>query len=616
MNPIQGTMCGIFGIVFGTSNPDMGKILLEAGRRLVYRGYDSVGVGVMDGKKTDLRKDAGTIEQVSLDHQFTEIGGERGMIQLRWATFGRPSRRNAQPHYDCDEDMIGAHNGNIVNCTQLKNLYKSEGHKVRGWNDGEMVVHTVEKYYDENGGDLKAAIMRGDEDLHGDYAFVITTIHSNEMYAVKRGSSLYLGVGEDFICCSSDLPSILPLTKMILPLIDGECVRFDENKFEIFSIKDGKEIEREPKESDLDPETASKGGFDHFMLKEIYDQPKRAEMMLETLEESDFVDSFIERIAEARRTFIVACGSSLNAAITGSYFFNKFAGLPVIPVIAGQFIDNYGYSITDEDCVIFISQSGETKDVINGLNFLRKTEKGTLLGILNVLGSTLMLNTDVYLPLACDLEISVPATKTFTNQVILLYFVALKLGKLTGRLSARRSRELTKELHTLPHLLERTIHHVKPKVEKLAKKLQGTQDCYCLGYGVCHGIALEGALKIKEITYVHCEGMYSSEFKHGPLSIVTEDYPIIFITTPEDTYMIVSHMNEVSCRKGRVIVISEDSKSLRMNSRHYIATPRAGPNLSPLINIIPIQLLAYFWATANGIDPDYPRNLSKTLTVD
>ncbi len=609
-------MCGIFGIVFGKSNPELGKIMVEAGRRLVYRGYDSVGVGVMDGKRTDLRKDAGTIEQVSREYRFEELSGERGIIQLRWATFGRPSKRNSQPHYDCDGDMIGAHNGNIVNCTQLRNQYMKEGHAVKGWNDGEMMVHTVEKYYDQYGRDLNDALIRADADLHGDYAFVITTVHANEMYAVKRGSSLYLGVGDGFICCSSDLPSILPLTKMIMPLRDGEFVRFDESSFTLFSLKDGSEIDRIPEESELDPEEANKGGFEHYMAKEIYDQPKRVEMLMETLDESDFVDSFIEKIMEAKRIFIVACGSSFNASVTGSYFFNKFAGVPVMPVIAGQFIDNFGQSIGEEDCVIFISQSGETKDVINGLNFLRKLKKGTLLGVLNVLGSTLMLNTDVYLPLVCDLEISVPATKTFLNQVVLLYYVALELGRKNGMLKKKRYETLKRELRTLPGILRKTLARVDPQCKTLVKDLEGISDCYCLGYGVSHGIALEGALKIKEITYIHCEGMYSSEFKHGPLSIVSKGYPVLFITTPEDTYMIVSHMNEVSCRKGNVIVISEDSRSLRANSDHFLATPRAGTNLSPIVNVIPLQLLSYYWALAGGVDPDYPRNLSKTLTVD
>lgn len=609
-------MCGIFGIVFAETNPELGKILTEAGKRLTYRGYDSVGVGVVDGETTDLRKDAGTIEQVSTDYRFGEMRGQRGITQLRWATFGRPSQRNAQPHYDCDRDMIGAHNGNIVNCTQLKDQYVEEGHDVKGWNDGEMVVHTVEKYYDLHDRDLKQAIIDGDKDLHGDYAFAITTIYKNEIYCVKKGSSLYLGVGDGFICCSSDLPSILPLTKMIVPLVDGDCVRFTHDEFEIFSIKDGSVIDKQPEESELDPESASKGGYPHFMLKEISDQPKRVETLIKTLDESKFTDRFIDKVLNADKVYLVSCGSSLNASITGAYFFNKFGGVPAIPVIAGQFIDMYGNSIGENDSVIFVSQSGETKDVINCVNFLRKIEKGNILGVLNVLGSTLMLNSDVYLPLVCDLEISVPATKTFMNQVVLFYYCAIKLGRASGNLSESRYLEMKEELNGLPDLLMRTQERVDGRCKALARELVDVNDTYCLGYGVCHGIALEGALKIKEITYSHCEGMYSSEFKHGPLSIVTEGYPIFYVTTPEDTNMIVSHMNEVSCRKGKVVVISEDSKMLRENSDVFLATPRAGPNLAPVVNVVPLQLLSYHWAVARGIDPDFPRNLSKTLTVD
>jgi len=609
-------MCGIFGIVYEDRNPGLGKVLLEAGKRLVYRGYDSVGVGVVDGDAIDLRKDAGTIEKVSADYKFGEMEGARGIIQLRWATFGRPSQRNAQPHVDCDGDMVGAHNGNIVNCTQLKDQYISEGHNVRGWNDGEMVVHTVEKHYDRNGGDMLDAILKGDVDLHGDYAFCITTKEKNEMYAVKRGSSLYLGVGDGFVCASSDLPSILPLTKMVVPLRDGEVVRYTHDSYQIYSMPDGTEVMREAEESDLDPESANMGGYPHFMLKEIDDQPKRVETLLKSLVESKFTDAFVDEILASKKVFLVSCGSSLNASITGAYYFNKLAGVAAIPVIAGQFIDLYGQSITNEDCVIFVSQSGETKDVINGVNFLRKEGKGKVLGVLNVLGSTLMLNSDAYLPLVCDLEISVPATKTFMNQVVLFYYVGLRMGLRSGQLPKEKYEESMAELQTLPSLLEKTYRRVEGRCKRLAQRLKDHDDSYCLGYGICHGIALEGALKIKEITYGHCEGMYSSEFKHGPLSIVQKGYPVIYITTPEDTNMIVSHMNEVSCRKGMVITISQDSNVLQQNSEILLATPAAGPNLAPIVNIVPIQLLAYYWATAKGINPDFPRNLSKTLTVD
>jgi glucosamine--fructose-6-phosphate aminotransferase (isomerizing) len=616
-------MCGIFGIVFKNPRQDLGRILIEAGTRLTYRGYDSVGCATVEGTtikddKIDLRKDTGTIDEVSKRYNFIKMKGIRGMIQLRWATFGRPSKINAQPFFGCDTNIVGAENGNIVNTAQLREKYMAEGHAVRSWNDGEILVHAIEKYYN-NSKDMKNSIIQSAKEMHGDYSYVVTTIYDNIMYTVKKGSSLYLGVGKDFVCCSSDLPSILPLTKMIVTLNDNEFVEFSWDRYAIYNIIDGSPIKRKPVKSEFDIESATKEGYPHFMLKEIHEQPSRADMLLKVLEESRFVEKFFERLdgrSGRGDIYLMGSGSSYNACVTGAYFLNKLAHVPTIPVIAGQFIDLYGNTVTDDSVIVCVSQSGETKDVINVVNYCKKIEKGTILSMINVLGSTLMLNSDVYLPLACDLEVSVPATKTFMNQVVALYYLALKLGGERGIVGKRRYEYLMSELNRLPQILENTIRTTEYQCKVIGNDLAKHSDCYCLGYGVCHGIALEGALKIKEITYGHCEGMYSSEFKHGPLSIIEERYPVIYVTTPEDTNMIVSHMNEVLCRKGRVITIAEESTTLRKNSTDYIVVPTSSPSLAPILNIIPLQLISYYWSVARGINPDQPRNLSKTLTVD
>ena len=635
-------MCGIFGIVFSEDRPEIGKILIDAGKRLTYRGYDSVGMAVIkkDSKEIDLRKDVGTVDEVAEKYRIKDMGGVRGIVQLRWATFGTPAKENAQPHIDCTGKMVGAHNGNIVNTVQLREHFLNEGHDVKGWNDGEMVVHSIEEMMDGNFSKegIRQAIIRSNQQLKGDYAFTLTHIRENIMYAAKKGSSLYLGIGAGFVCTSSDLPSIIPLTRKIVYLKDGEFVEFDHNSYRIFDINTMEEIQREPVVSDLGVNDVWKGEFPHFMLKEIHEQPETVRNMLDLLESSVYVDKFLNILEGADHIYFVASGSSYNAAVNGAYFFNKLAHKVVIPVIAGQFIEAYGNSLTEKTALVCISQSGETKDVINVVNYAKEKGKGHILSIVNVLGSTLMNQSEVYLPLASNLEISVPATKTFLNQVVMLLYLAYRAGlsSLKNRTDTMAGNNLMESkmsstnkmvmpdpenmhaaIMSLPSLIRQTIESTENQCREIGEGLSGHKDIYSLGYGVCHGTALEGALKIKEITYAHCEGMYSSEFKHGPLSIVDKGYPVIYSTVPQDAGMIVSHMNEVACRNGRVIVISEEHENIGRNASDRIWVPTTGnPFITAILNVIPLQLIAYYWSVKVGNDPDFPRNLSKTLTVD
>ncbi len=607
-------MCGIFGIIYKDTREELGEILVKAGRNLTYRGYDSVGcVAIADGK-ADLRKDIGTVDEVAKSLKLSEMRGDRGIAQLRWATFGAPSKVNAQPHFDSKMEMVGAHNGNIVNMIQLNEEFRKEGMVVRSTNDGETCIHAVERHYKKTK-DMKKAIMLAAKDLHGDYAYAITRLNEKALYCTKMGSSLYLGVGKGSICCSSDLPSILPFTKEIVALRDGEMVEYTHNSYQIYEVSTGKKIDRKPEKSTLSVELASKGGYPHFMLKEIHEQPERVRTLLKALDESKYRDVFLDHMA-GPDVYLVGSGSSYNACVTGAYYFNRLSKRKVVPVIAGQFESLYGNVLKKDSVVVCVSQSGETKDVMNVVNFCRRNKVGRVLGVLNVLGSSLMHASEAYLPLACDLEMSVPATKTFMNQLVLLIYLAIRLGEKTGGLSKAEAKELKGRLHELPALLEKAIEQTAPACEKLAVELAKKKDTYCLGYGMNHGIAMEGALKIKEITYSHCEGIYSSEFKHGPLSIIDPGYPVIYVTSKEDSHMIISHMNEVSCRHGRVICISEDDKGLRHNSHDFIAVPKGHELFAPALNVVAVQLLAYHWSVKKGVDPDYPRNLSKTITVD
>lgn len=595
-------MCGIFGIVTEQEQP-LGPILIEAARRLTYRGYDSVGAATISGSRIDLRKDVGKVDEVAARYNFAEMTGSRGITQLRWATFGAPSQVNAQPHLDSDGDLVGAHNGNVVNNVELRQQFMAEGMTVRSHNDGESCVHAVERYIDR-GYDFIEAIRRAYHDLQGDYAYVIGRINDDKLYAIKKGSGLVVGIGEGFTCVSSDLPSILPLTRKILRIQDGEIITLWADHVELRSVLDGQLIKREPEIVTETMEAVQKGGYAHFMLKEIHEQPQVAREVLHMLDGSAEVEQVLNTIRNARQVYLIGCGTSYHACLAGSVYFAQLAGRAVIPVLAPQFIPQYLPAVNRQDVGIFVSQSGETKDVLNALQ-AAEARGMTSLGLANVIGSTLTKATACWLPLCCGYEISVPATKTFTNQVVTFLYLAYRLA---GR--------DTSPLEQIPALMEQTLAASEPQVQAITPAVNQWNDLYCLGYGATYPMALEGALKLKEITYAHCEGMLSTEFKHGPLSAVTDNYPVLFVAGPEDVPLIVSGINEVTCRGGRAIAIGQEDPRLRANASDVITLPAAAPEISSLLSVLPLQLLAYHMSVARGYDPDFPRNLSKTLTVD
>ncbi|MBN2115265.1 MAG: glutamine--fructose-6-phosphate transaminase (isomerizing) [Anaerolineales bacterium] len=595
-------MCGIFGYVTNKEEK-LGPILIEAAQRLTYRGYDSVGAATLRDGTIDLRKDVGKVEAVSEKYRFAEMTGSRGITQLRWATFGEPSQVNSQPHIDSDGDMVGAHNGNVVNNVELREQFIAEGMTVRSQNDGETCVHAVERYINR-GYQFIDAIRLAYGDLQGDYAFVIGRANDDKLYAFKKGSGMVVGLGEGFTCVSSDLPSILPLTRTIIRPQDGEIVTLWADRVEVRSVKDGRLIERAPEQVSESMDAVQKGGYPHFMLKEIHEQPQVARELLHLLDGSPEVEQLVDRMKRARHLYFIACGTSYHAALAGSVYFAQLAGRPAIPVLAPQFIPQYAPAVGHEDVGLFISQSGETKDVLNALEAAEKRGMECY-GLANVIGSTLTKATSFCLPLCCGYEISVPATKTFTNQVITFLYLAYRMAG-----------QDTRELDHIPELMEQTMDATGAQVESIAKDINSWEDMYCLGYGATYPIALEGALKLKEITYAHCEGMLSTEFKHGPLSAVSRDFPIIFVAGPKDVPLIISGINEVKVRGARTIVIAEDDPRLHANADDVIVLPKSDAQISALLGVLPLQMLSYHMSIMRGFDPDFPRNLSKTLTVD
>jgi len=595
-------MCGIFGYVTNKETA-LGPILIAAAERLTYRGYDSVGAATLNNGKIDLRKDVGKVDSVAAKYNIGEMRGSRGITQLRWATFGEPSQINAQPHLDSDGDMVGAHNGNVVNNVELREQFMAEGMTVRSQNDGETCVHAVERYINR-GYEFIDAIRLAYGDLEGDYTFVIGRADDDKLYAFKKGSGMVVGLGKGFTCVSSDLPSILPLTREVIRPQDGEIVTLWADKVEVRSVKDGKRIERKPETVTESMDAVQKGGYPHFMLKEIHEQSQVARELSHVLNGNREVESLVEKMKNARNLFFIGCGTSYHAASVGAVYFAQLAGRAAIPVLAPQFIAQYAPAVTHDDVGIFVSQSGETKDVLNALE-VAEARGMACFGLANVVGSTLTKATSFSLLLCCGYEISVPATKTFTNQVVTFLYLAYKLAGKDVR-----------ELDSIPELMDKTLEMVEPQVKEIAKEINEWNDLYCLGYGATYAIALEGALKLKEITYAHCEGMLSTEFKHGPLSAVSKGFPIVFVAGPNDVPLIISGINEVKVRGARTIVIAEEDSRLRANADDVIALPKSDPQISALLGVLPLQLLSYHMSVMRGFDPDFPRNLSKTLTVD
>jgi len=510
---------------------------------------------------------------------------------------------NSQPHLDSEGLMVGAHNGNVVNNAELREEFIAEGMIVRSTNDGESCVHAVERFI-RQGFSMIDAIRKAYDVLKGDYAFVIGKADDDRLYAFKKGSGLVAGIGDEFTVVSSDLPSILPLTRNIVFMNDGEIIELSDQCFTIYSVSTGEVIDRSAEIVEETMEVAQKGGFDHFMLKEIHEQPKVAEELLHLWNNSPSIDVTVEALKNARNIYFVGCGTSFNACVAGAVYFNRLSAKTTIPIAAPQFIPQYNRAIGPEDVGIFVSQSGETKDVLNAVEIARK-QGMRIFSLVNVVGSTLTKLSEKWLPLVCGYEISVPATKTFTNQLVAFLYLAYKVA----------AKDIN-ELNQLPDHMLKTIEEALNQVREILTYVQIGNDIYCLGYGITYPIAREGALKLKEITYAHCEGMLSTEFKHGPLAAVKKAYPIIFSTIREDIPLIISGINEVTCRGARAIVIGPKDERLESNAHHTIRIAEPTPEFASILTIIPLQLLSYYMSVHRGFDPDFPRNLSKTLTVD
>jgi glucosamine--fructose-6-phosphate aminotransferase (isomerizing) len=607
-------MCGIFGCALREGNA--APIIHAALKRLEYRGYDSVGEATISDGKLYVKKDRGKIDAVHKIHNLDDLPGSIGIGHTRWATHGAPLQVNAHPHLDCKKQIAVIHNGIIENFTELRLELEARGHVLKSKTDTEMIAHLIEDGL--NVGNLKFAdaVLEAVKKLEGSYSVaVISTNEPDKIVCARNESPLVIGVAAEGLYCASDIPALLPLTKKTVIVENGELVTLSRDDFEIRKIVDSSIVERKPKLIDWSPEMAVKDGYPHFMLKEIHEQPQTLRSTLRLQEHYlDLMATFLER---AREVFLVACGTSYHACLAASYMFSKLAFLGTYPVIASECVEQHGKSIGIDSTILAVSQSGETSDTLAAVMTARE-RAATILGLTNVVDSTLTRVSRVYIDQQSGPEIGVAATKTFTSQVSVLAQLALRVAKKRGKVSQDEMDYLGERLKNLPNDAETIIRRQEEKVRHIAKKYKDAKAFLFLGRGISTATAYEGRLKLMEIAYVPAIALPAGESKHGPIGLVEPGFPVVIVCPKDETHKtVIGNIMEMKARGASVIaVVEEGDQEIERLADDYVEVPKGiGEILSPILFVIPLQLLAYCMAVEKGYDPDMPRNLAKSVTV-
>jgi glucosamine--fructose-6-phosphate aminotransferase (isomerizing) len=619
-------MCGIVGYV---GNKQVVPVIIDGLRKLEYRGYDSAGIAVVDeGHSLEVRRAEGKLRNLEETIRLQPLDGTYGIGHTRWATHGRPTEENAHPHRDCSGRVVVVHNGIIENYIQLKERLRAKDHRFVTETDTEVVAHLVEEYLKE-GDTFETAVRRTVHDLRGIFALAI--IHADEadtVIAVRQGPPVVIGLGDGEYFVASDIPPILQHTRDIFFLGDGEIAVLTKDSVRVTDFE-GSAVEPQQQRITWDPIMAEKGGFKHFMLKEIYEQPRavrdtvQGRISLDTgrvyLDEMHITDGDFTRLTSIK---IAACGTSWHAGLAGKYMIEQLARVPVEVDYASEF--RYRDPVLDENTLLLvISQSGETADTIAALREA-KEHGSKVLAICNVQGSMIMREADGTILTHAGPEIGVASTKAFTSQMIALYLFGIYLGQLRGVLSQEQARHHAQQLAELPVKIENLLSG-SDDIEELSKEFFRSTDFLYLGRGINFPVALEGALKLKEISYIHAEGYPAGEMKHGPNALIDERLPVVVVNTREvgnrasELRYEKTHSNivEVKAREGVVLsILTEGDEMSASVSDHVIEIPESSDLLSPILSIIPLQLLAYHIAVRRGCDVDQPRNLAKSVTVE
>ncbi len=607
------TMCGIFGIISRESN--VAPQINEGLKRLEYRGYDSVGVATIYNKSISIRKDKGTLDEVSKRLNLKDMMGTIGIGHTRWATHGAPSQINAHPHSNRTGDIAVIHNGVIENFLELKKELTDKGYTFVSRTDTEVIPHLLTEEL-KNEKNLRKAITTALRKLRGSYAIALISNNEPEkIFCARNESPLVLGVAEDAIYCASDVPAILPYTNQIAYLRNGEIAVLSLEGYEIYRITDDTPVNRPLEEIKWTLDMAEKLGHHHFMLKEIMEQPQSLRYGLRLQEQYlDLLTAFLDR---GKDVFLLAAGTSYHSCLAASYVFSKLARLTAYPIVSSEFIEQFDSTVGIESVVLSVSQSGETYDTLKAIEHARM-QAATVLGITNTVGSTLTRVSRAYLIQQSGPEIGVAATKTFTSQVLVLTQLALRLARFRGKLSQDELDELEEKLQLIPDWVEIVLKNNEQKIEKLAEKYKKKNLFLFLGRGIGSSIALEGRLKLLEITYIPSLAYPAGESKHGPISIIEEGVPCIFLCPKGSTHSeIIGSIMEMKARGARIVSIcEEDDEDITSLSDDVIYIPTGIPDvLSPIPYIIPLQLLSYYISVKKGLDPDKPRNLAKSVTV-
>jgi len=624
-------MCGIVGYV---GKKSVVPIIIEGLRRLEYRGYDSAGIAVAgNGDGLQLRRAEGKLRNLEEVIRQRPIQGSYGIGHTRWATHGRPTEENAHPHRDCTGKIVVVHNGIVENYLSLKKKLTEEGHTFKTETDTEIIAHLIEKYSRSSGNgkrpSLEDAVRQAVKQLSGVFALaVISSDDSNKIVAARNGPPAVIGLGNDEYFVASDVPAILYHTRDIVFLADGDMAVVTEDGVQLTDF-DGKPVVRPVQHVMWDPILAEKGGFKHFMLKEIYEQPRAVrDTTLGRVSQATgqiFLDQMEITEAEfraAKKINIIACGTSWHAGQAGKFMIETLARMPVEVDYASEW--RYRNPIVDpETLTLVISQSGETADTIAAQREAKARGSKTL-AICNVVGSMITREAQGTIYTHAGPEIGVASTKAFTGQLTALYIFAMYLAQVRGTMSSEQARAAMQELTRIPAKLETILTHDEA-CDDLAKRYQKVHDFLFLGRGIHYPIALEGALKLKEISYIHAEGYPAGEMKHGPNALIDENLPVVVIATRDANNpgsvlryeKTISNLKEVKARSGVVIALAtEGDEEIKEAADHVLCVPAAPEELSPILEIVPLQLLAYHIAVRRGCDVDQPRNLAKSVTVE
>ncbi len=591
-------MCGIVACII---NDKAAPVLLECVQRLEYRGYDSVGIATLSGD-IKIKKGEGKIDDVQERLDLTDLPGEMGIAHVRWATHGLPTAKNAHPHTDCKKRIAVVHNGIIENYKELKDQLQDEGHEFTSDTDTEVIPHLLEKYMDQ-GNDLEEATRLAAKDIKGSYAIAaFSADEPNKIIGVRKESPLIVGVGEDESFIASDVPAILEHTNKVIYLNDNEMVVMDARGVTVKDME-GSVRDNEVQTIKWTSDMAKKGGYEHFMLKEIHEQP---EVVKNTLMEFSEIENVVSRFPKFNRICFVACGTSYHASLVGKYLIETLLGIPTDVLLASEFIFSAG-ALDKQTLVILISQSGETADTLKALRIANK--KAETLAIVNVLGSTATREANHIIYTRAGPEIGVAATKTYVSQLTCIYLLAI---------SMKGDKKLLDEMQKIPRYIQ-SILEGEDHIKEIAKKYKNSCDFFFIGRGFSYPTALEGALKLKEITYIHGEGYAAGELKHGPLALIDDEVPVLAVVPPGVSHdKTLSNVQEVKARGASVIALGSSKDEVLNSDAHdlIVFDDKITETISPIPYVVPLQLLSYYISVERGIDPDKPKNLAKCVTVE